>query len=110
MRFDAPILWLIIVGIGAGTFLIRFSFIWLFGRGEIPVGVQRALRFVPASVLSALVLPSFIFTEHTTFALDNRRMWAGLIAALIAWRTRSMLLTIAVGMASLWLFAFLQFP
>ncbi len=110
MPRDASTLWLIILGIGAGTFLIRFSFIWLFGRGEVRPEIQRVLRFVPASVLSALVLPSFVFTQESAFSFDNRRFWAGLVAAVIAWRTRNMLLTIAAGMVSLWLFSLVRFP
>lgn len=103
MRLDSATLWLTMLGIGGGTFLIRFSFIWLFGRGEVRPGVQRVLRFVPASVLSALILPSFVFPQQAAFSLGNERMWAGLIAAAIAWRTRNVLLTIAAGMVSLWL-------
>ena len=58
MPINSSILWLIMLGIGIGTFLLRFSFIWLFSRGEVHPTVQRVLRFVPASVLSALILPS----------------------------------------------------
>jgi branched-subunit amino acid transport protein len=32
----------------------------------------------------------------------NGRLVAGAIAALVAWRTRNVFLTIAVGMAALW--------
>ncbi|BCR04326.1 membrane protein [Desulfuromonas versatilis] len=102
MRLDSSTLWLTMAGIGAGTFLIRFSFIWLLGRGQVRPAVQRVLRFVPASVLSALILPSFVLPQHAAFSLGNERMWAGLIAAIVAWRTRNVLLTIGAGMAALW--------
>ena len=107
MSLEPSTLWLTMLAIGLGTFLIRFSFIWVFGRGAVRPEVQRVLRFVPASVLSALVLPSFVFPQQAPFSIENPRLWAGLIAAVVAWRTRNMLLTIAAGMASLWIISLL---
>ncbi len=103
MQLDSLTMWITILGIGAGTFLLRFSFIWLFGWGEMHPVVQRMLRFVPPSVLAALVLPGIVFPQQAAFSFDNQRMWAGLIAAVIAWRTKNVLWTISAGMASLWL-------
>ena len=107
MRLDPATLWLTLLAIGLGTFLIRFSFIWIFGQGEVRPAVQRVLRFVPPAVLAALVLPAVVFPQQAPFSLENPRLWAGLVAAAVAWRTRSVLLTIAVGMVSLWMFSLL---
>lgn len=103
MAIDASTLWLIMMIIGGGTFFIRFSFIWLFGRGTIRPSIQRTLRFVPAAVLSALIMPSFILSQQAGFSFGNHRMWAGLVAAGIAARTHNVLLTIIAGMGTLWL-------
>ena len=88
---------------GLGTFLVRLSFIALLGRFEVPPLVTRALRFVPPAVLSAIILPEVVLRGG---ALDvgvrNPRLVAGAVAALVAWKTRNVLLTIAVGMAALW--------
>jgi len=81
--------WVIIALIGLITFLLRFSFIWLFGRVEVPDGLKRALRFVPAAVLSALIAPAFFFPPGTLApAWGNGRLWAGILAAAVAWKTR----------------------
>lgn len=89
---------------GLVTFGIRLSFIALLGKVELPVLVIRALRFVPPAVLSAIILPEMLVRDG---ALDlrpgNVRLVAGVVAALVAWRTRSVVATIAVGMAVLWL-------
>ena len=63
----------------------------------------RALRFVPAAALTALVIP-YLFYEDDALqvALCNGRMLAGLIAELIAWRTRSVLFTLSAGVVALW--------
>jgi branched-subunit amino acid transport protein len=88
---------------GLVTFAIRLSFIALLGRVELPVVLTRALRFVPPAVLSAIIFPELLVRDG---ALDlrpgNVRLIAGVIAAVVAWRTRNVLLTIAVGMGTLW--------
>jgi branched-subunit amino acid transport protein len=88
---------------GLLTFAIRVSFIALLGRVETPPLLSRALRFVPPAVLSAIVLPELLVRQgRVDFSLQNLRMLAGLVALLVAWRTRSVLFTIAAGMATLW--------
>ncbi|MGQ0604245.1 MAG: AzlD domain-containing protein [Anaerolineales bacterium] len=88
---------------GLVTFLIRLSFIALLGRVETPPLLTRALRFVPPAVLSAIIFPEmFIRDGALDVSLGNLRLIAGLIATVIAWRTRNGLLTIAVGMVALW--------
>ena len=45
------------VAAGLLTYGIRLSFIALMGRITVPDWFQRALRFVPAAVLSAIIVP-----------------------------------------------------
>ncbi len=101
---SATSLWLLFIAIGLGTFLLRFLFIYLFGKISMPVWLGRALRFVPAAALAALVFPALTHpTGYLDLSLDNFRLLAGLGGAIIAWRTRNVLLTILVGMALLWI-------
>ena len=96
--------WLLFVAIGLGTFTLRFLFIYLFGKIEMPTWLSRALRFVPAAALAALVFPALTHPAgHLDFSLNNFRLLAGLGGALVAWRTRNVLLTILVGMVILWI-------
>ena len=100
---STPALWLTILGAGAVTFALRLSFIALLGRTETPLFLGRALRFVPAAVLTAVVMPLLFYENGALEAsLGNERLLAGLVAALIAWRTRSVLFTLGGGMATLW--------
>lgn len=97
-------LWLTILGMGIISFALRFSFIYLVGKFELPAVVQQALRFVPVAVLPAIVVPAIAYTDATLdLSLANARIPAALIAAGVAWRTRNILLTIVVGMVALWL-------
>lgn len=100
-------LWGMFLAIGLGTFAMRLSFIELYGRLRVPPLMSRALMYVPASVLAALVLPAVVYPNgHADFVLDNPQIPAALIAAWVAWRTRNTLLTLAAGMAMLWVFKF----
>lgn len=97
-------IWLIMIGLGIGTFIIRISFIALFGKWDIPPLLQRALRFIPVSVLFPLVVPQFLTRNNTIdLSLSNPHLVAGLVAGVIAWRTKNVVITILSGMIMLWL-------
>ena len=101
-------LWLTLAGMGVITFCIRLSMIGLLGDAPIPPLVRRALRFVPPAVLSAIIFPELLRPAgEFDVTFGNFRLLAGLLAALVAWRTKNVLLTIAVGMAALWIAQFL---
>jgi len=95
--------WLIILGMGLVTFGTRLLPIVLLERIEIPFVIQRALRFVPPAVLSAIILPELVLRDGALdLSLGNARLIAGVMAALVAWRTKNVVLTIAIGMIALW--------
>ena len=101
---SATSIWLLFIAIGLGTFLLRFLFIYLFGKIEMPDWLRRALRFVPSAALAALVFPALTHPAgHLDLSMHNFRLLAGLGGALVAWKTRNVLLTILVGMALLWI-------
>jgi len=98
-----PELWVVIIGGALATFAIRLSFIALVPPDRLPESVRRALRLVPPAVLSAIILPAVVAPSgQPALVLSNDRLWAALLAMLVAWRTRSTWLTIAVGMLALW--------
>lgn len=95
-----------IVCIGAATYALRLSLIGLAGRVSLPPLVERALRYVPVAALTALVVPDLVGGTAGSAAgwallTQNPRLWAGIVAALVAWRTRNVLLTVVAGMIAL---------
>jgi len=93
----------LIVGMGVVTYAIRLSLILLLGRLKVPPLVQLALRFLPPAVLSALIVPELLLPGGTLmFSLGNARLLAGVLAGLVAWQSKNVLLAIAVGMVALW--------
>lgn len=96
-------LWGLFLAVGVGTFALRLSFVELYGNLRVPPLASRALAYVPASVLAALVLPAVVYPEgHGDFVLGNPQIPAAVLAALVAWKTRNTVLTLAVGMGALW--------
>ncbi|MCO6055270.1 AzlD domain-containing protein [Pseudomonas sp. MOB-449] len=101
-------LWGVFVAVGVGTFALRLSFIELYGRLSMPPVVQRALAYVPASVLAALVLPAVTLPHHATeISLENPRLYAATVAALVALVSRNTILTMTTGMGALWALQYL---
>lgn len=100
-------LWLMLLVIGVVTYAIRLSCIGLLGQGDMPALLLKALRFVPIAVLPAIILPQLFLRNNTlALSLQNPRWIAGMLAGIVAWRTRNVLLTIAVGMVALWVLQF----
>ena len=97
------IVWSMMIAIGLATFAIRFAPIALLARLELPDWLKRALRYVPPAVMTAIITPSLFFAGGTpTIVFDFPRLAAAGCAALIAWRTRSTLWTVVLGMLALW--------
>ena len=96
---------LTIIGMGVVTFLIRLSFIELSQYLTLSPAVYRALRYVPVAVLSAIILPEMLQPGGELVILfGNPRLFAGLVAIIVAWRTENAIWTVVIGMGALWLF------
>ena len=96
--------WLVIVIIGMGTYLTRLSFVAIFAESGVPSWLEAPLRYIAPAVIAAIVLPLLVAPEgNVDLTLDNVRWIAGFIAIGVAVKTRSLSLTIVVGMAALWI-------
>ena len=95
-------LWAIILLVGALNYASRLSFIALFSRRSIPPLLARALRFVPAAMLTALIVP-MVVAPGGAIEPASPRVLAALVAAAVAFRTHSTLATLAAGMLALWI-------
>lgn len=90
-------IWVAIVLAGIGTYAMRASFLVFAHRlADVPPGVQRLLRQIPPAALAAIVVPALLRPEGQ-LDLWQPRFLAGVVAALVAWKTRNIALTLAVG-------------
>jgi branched-subunit amino acid transport protein len=93
--------WIAIVFAGVGTYAMRTSFLAFAHRmAEVPPWLRRVLRQIPPAALAALVVPALL-RPHGHVDLFQGRLWAGVVAALVAWRTRNIAITLVVGMGVL---------
>ena len=94
--------WIIMFIVGILTFGIRLSFVVILDRWQPPELIERALRFVPVAVLSAIIAPELILRggqPQVTF--ENLRLVAGLVAIIVALKTKHIIWTIIAGMSAL---------
>ena len=95
---------LIVLGMMAVTFGVRYPVLALAGRVNFPPAIVRALKYVPPTVLTAIVMPDVLFPgSHLRLELTSPYVLGAVIAAVMAWRTKNLLLTIIVSMAAFFL-------
>ena len=89
-----------VVGMALVTFAVRYPVLVLVGKLPLPDRVFRALRYVPPAVLAAIIVPAVLIPDGRTIDVSpgNSSLVAGIVAGMIAWRTKNLLLTIVLGM------------
>jgi branched-subunit amino acid transport protein len=93
--------WIAIALAAAGTYSMRAVFLVAAHRlAEVPAPVQRVLRQIPPAALAAIVVPDLL-RPHDQLDLWQPGLAAGVVAALVIWRTRSTTLTLVIGMTVL---------
>ena len=97
-------LWTVIFVVGALNYASRLSFIAFFARRHVPPLLARALKYVPASMLTALIVPMIVPAGPADFGwLAAPKVIAAVVAGAVAFVTHSTLKTLGAGMAALWL-------
>lgn len=104
---DQTTVWIVIVGLAIGTFLIRFSFIGLIGDRELPDWVLRHLRYTAVAVLPGLIAPLVVWPAATGGQMDAARMAAAMVAFVIGMWRKSVIGAVLGGMATLYLLQYL---
>ena len=102
MTYSSAEIWTIIIVMGIGTFLIRFSFLGLIGDRPMPTFVLRLLRYTPVAVLPGMVAPLVLWPAATDGQFDQVRMLAAVATVLIGIWTRNVLWAILGGAATLY--------
>lgn len=97
--------WLLIIVLAVGTWSMRSWPIILHGRVPHPAWLERLLKHVPVAALTALVVPGALYLHqgNGAYVFAPARTVAAVLALVVAWRTKNVLATLAVGMGALWL-------
>ena len=97
-----PEIWMIILFLGIGTYLIRFSFLGLLGGRDLPEWLLRHLRYTAVGVMPALISPLILWPQATGGTPDAARMAAAAAALVVGVLTKNVILSIFSGMATLY--------
>jgi len=90
----------LVAGMAAVTFLVRWPVLALVSRINLPRPVLDSMKFIPPAVLTAIVVPAMLMPAGSLeIDIANAYLVAGMAAGIIAFRTRNLLLTIVLGMA-----------
>ncbi len=92
----------VIVALGALNYLSRLSFIAFFAQRSMPPLLARALKYVPAAMLTALIVPMIVDVNPDGADFASPKVPAAALAGIVAFGTRSVLATLGAGMGALW--------
>lgn len=94
--------WVVIILLGVGTFVLRFSFLGMIGGRPMPEWVLRHLRYTPVAVLPALVAPAVVWPAATGGEMDPARLLAACATVAVGLLTRNALWSILGGAVTLY--------
>ncbi len=94
-------IWTIILALGAGTYLIRFSFLGLIGDRPMSPFVLKFLRYTPVAVLPAMVAPLVLWPAATGGDPDPARLAAAFVTVVVGLWRKNLVLAILAGAVTL---------
>ena len=99
---DTTSLWIVIIGLGLGSFFLRFVFTGLVGDRQMPAWLLRHLRYTAVAILPALVSPQVIWPAGTDGQFDLPRVSAAGVTLGVGLLTKNVLAGILSGAATLY--------
>jgi branched-subunit amino acid transport protein len=95
---------LLISGMALVTYSIRVIIFPVSKRVVFPEILERALRYVPPAVLTAIIMPAVLIPqgEQIQVSLDNAQLIGAILAVIVGWFSKNLLLTIISGMLGFW--------
>lgn len=99
---------LLIIGEAIVTFIPRCIPILYLTSKEIPKQLKDWMKFIPAGVFAALIVPDILTNNQClNINFSNTKLIAAIIVFIVASRKQSLALSIIVGVSSLFLLSFI---
>ncbi len=98
---DRGDLWLVILGLGLGSFALRFLFLGLVGDRPLPEWLTRHLRYTAVAMMPALVAPLVVWPAATDGQTDPVRLLAAAATLGVGLLTKNVILAILSGAVAL---------
>lgn len=96
-------IWGLIFFCGLLTFLTRFLPLTPLLPKQLPPLAERAMHFVPVAVLTPIVIYGVFLPDGSLALNGNMRIFAALLALIATLITGRVIITILIGMGSLWM-------
>ena len=97
--------WLMILGMMAVTFGIRYFLLGLADRIRMPSVIEDSLQYIPPAVLIAITMPAIFLPKGVwDISFSNAYLAAAIITAAAGVITRNLLATIAIGLLSFFVY------
>lgn len=103
---DSTTLWTVIIGLGVGSFLLRFTFLGFVGDRPLPEWLLRHLRYTAVAILPALVAPLVVYSGENG-STDITRVLAAVATLGVGMWTRNVFAAIGAGAATLFVMVYL---
>ncbi|WP_299691398.1 AzlD domain-containing protein [uncultured Tateyamaria sp.] len=97
---DQGTLWTVIIGLGVGSFLLRFAFLGFVGDRPLPDWMLRHLRYTAVSILPALCAPLVVYSGQDE-ATEPSRLAAAVVTLVAGALSRNVFVAIGCGAATL---------
>lgn len=109
MTASSTAIWTVIVLVGIGTFLIRFSFLALIGNRRLPDAYLRLLRYTPVAVIPGLMAPQIFLPMAGSTSPDPAKLVAAALTVAVGMWTKNVIAAMLTGVVALaaisWLLA-----
>lgn len=93
----------VVAGMALATYLPRMIPLVLLSNRQIPPWLADWLDLIPAAILGALLAPGLFAGETRALELGRPELIAAFPTVAVALKTRSLGLTVVVGMLCYWL-------
>ena len=102
--------WLSIIIAGLLTYFTRMAMIALVSREMLSERVKEVLAYVPSAVFPAIIFPAIFINDYGTFVeINDPKIFAAIIAIIVGYYSKNIILTILSGLISYWLLIFFIF-
>ncbi|WP_146586537.1 AzlD domain-containing protein [Puniceibacterium confluentis] len=94
---DRTTLWIVILGLGFGSFALRFVFLGFIGNRPLPDWLLRHLRYTAVAVLPALIAPLVLWPTATDGQPDLTRLLAAAVTFGVGYASKNVIAAMISG-------------
>ena len=102
--------WSTIIIAGVLTYFSRMTMIALISREMFGDKIKAILEYVPSAVFPAIIFPGIFINDYGTFIdINDPKIFGALIAVIVGYFSKNIILTIIAGLISYWFLIFVIF-